>query len=116
MSIEEKNAHINMCIEGKGQEHIHNYNNSLNVISKHNKEIIADIPKANVKKDLKYIEKYQSYFTENIDYEKCPICSKIFTVKTIKIKHNHIIDCLRQRDEEEVYNNKKRRLTKSVNY
>lgn len=85
MTVKEKNTHINYCVDGRGEEHRKHY------------------------EEAKIVEKLNKMPIKEEDYESCPICSKAFKVKNVKIKMNHIADCLREFQEKDLYLSKKKR-------
>jgi len=93
MSSEEKNAHINFCLEGRGEEHRENYMKSLKIVTLSTNK---DVTGLNSKQEL---------------IESCPYCNKKFKTKGQKVKDNHMIDCLRKIQEDDLYKDKKRKTT-----
>lgn len=93
MVNEEKQCHLNYCLDGAGESHKNNYLTTLKVInlSLEEKNKDSDNPEGVVQID------------------RCPVCDKIFKIKSKRNKENHIIDCLREQDELMIYSNKKRR-------
>ena len=85
MTVKEKNTHVNYCVDGRGEEHKKHY------------------------EEGKIVEKINSMPIKEEDYEACPICSKLFKTKNVKIKMNHIADCLKEFQEKDLYMSKKKR-------
>ena len=85
MTVKEKNTHVNYCVDGRGEEHRKHYEES------------------------KIVEKINNMPIKEEDYEECPICSKPFKTKNVKIKMNHIADCLKEFQEKDLYMSKKKK-------
>jgi hypothetical protein len=96
ISNEEKNAHLNYCLEGRGEEHRTNYMASLKIVN------------LTAKKEDK-IKSINDVFTS------CPNCGKRFKCLNSKIVDSHIIDCLKESEDLQIYSKTKKRKTKTLN-
>lgn len=85
MTVKEKSIHLNYCLEGKGETQKKTYLES------------------------KIVSKFNHMPLEEKDYQSCPICSKLFKIKNIKIKMNHVADCMREFQEFDLYSSKRKR-------
>ena len=95
ISMENINVHLNLCLEGKGEEHKTKYYQTKKI-----KEM-NDMP------------------LEENNYEHCPICGKELKMKNVKIKMYHVTDCMREFQERDWYSSTKKRnatFVKSGNY
>lgn len=96
ISEDEKNAHINFCVEGKGQEHRENYMKSLNLINSQEKSrdnsMIIDEENLNM-------SSHNSNLSINQQRKDvCPICKKVLGMKLDKNIQKHIFDCTRAQE------------------
>ena len=97
MSIDEKNAHINFCLEGEGNKHRSNFLSSMKLI---NLAINGRI------------DSEENKIQEN-NYDKknktCPFCSKIIFLRNGKTLDSHLMECYTRQEKEIFYLNKKRK-------
>jgi hypothetical protein len=93
MSEDEKNAHINFCVEGRGQEHRDNYMKSLNLISTQEKSRDNSMMVDEENMNLNNLNCNLGINQQRKD--KCPICKKVLGMKLDKNIQKHIFDCTR---------------------
>lgn len=70
MNIKRIDIHINKCLDGNGEKDKNKYEN--------------------------YYKYNQLNINEFNDYEKCPLCDKIFYTFINKVKIKHIQECLKK--------------------
>ena len=97
MSLDEKNAHINFCLEGEGNKHKSNFLSSLKLIQ------IAANGNINLEDDKK------KELNKNKNSNVCPFCSKTINLKNGKTLDNHLMKCYIQQEQEILFTSKKRK-------
>jgi len=94
MSNDEKNAHVNFCLEGKGDIHKNNYLSSIKLL----KITIGD----ECKKD-----------ENNSDEENkfCPFCNKSMINNNLEenIQEKHMLNCYAKMEKDLLLQNKRKR-------
>lgn len=97
MSIDEKNVHINFCLEGEGNKHRSNFLSSMKLI---NLAINGGMDSEDNK-----IQENNNDKKNNI----CPFCSKIIFLRYGKTLDSHLLECYTRQEKEILYLNKKRK-------
>jgi hypothetical protein len=94
MTKDDKNIHMNYCLEGNGDEHKLSYLHSF-----------GDY----IPYDMNNYEKQDLEQPNNLEQDICPLCSKPYKNQSFKFKNSHITNCLRLQEEEGINKKTKRK-------
>ena len=106
MNLDEKNAHINFCLEGEGSKHKNNFLSSMRLI-KMTIEGLSNDPEENTNIDK---EQNSSNMKEKNSLKQiCSFCSKTISLKNGKTFDSHLFECYSQQEKEILASNKKKK-------
>ena len=103
MSNDEKNAHVNFCLEGKGEVHKNNYLSSMKLLK-------ITVEKSNVRIADNNNKNEIGNLLDNNENKLCPFCNKyINRLNNREFEESHMLNCYTKMEKEMLLQNKRKR-------
>lgn len=96
ISSDEKNAHVNFCLEGQGERHKANFLTSMKLIL-----LATQSSKENKKKSKKKNSLNNNTKDCFVDNNFCPLCSRTIVLKYGKTMDSHLLQCYSQQEQQQ---------------